>query len=165
MGAIASQIPSLTIVYSTVYSGADQRKHVTGLCAGNSPWPVNSPHKWPVTRKMFPLDDVIMWYKKPMSRQIIVITRIMKWWISTCHLAIPIMCRYWEIRIIQFHICWDPVDAFFYKSILPCLTKRNNIWVFPFGLHPDKHSLHGPHRQFVFCRVFQKRNHSAIYGK
>ena len=35
---------------------------VTGLCAGNSPGPVNSPHKWPVTRKMFPFDDVIMWY-------------------------------------------------------------------------------------------------------
>ena len=30
---------------------------VTGLCAG---WPVNSRHKWPVTRKMFPFDDVIM---------------------------------------------------------------------------------------------------------
>ena len=38
MGAMASQITSLTIVYSTVYSGADQRKlRVTGLCAGNSP--------------------------------------------------------------------------------------------------------------------------------
>ena len=33
---------------------------VTGLCARNSPGPVNSPHKWPVTRKMFPFDDVIM---------------------------------------------------------------------------------------------------------
>ena len=33
---------------------------VTGLCAGNLPWPVNSPHKRPVTRKMFPFDDVIM---------------------------------------------------------------------------------------------------------
>ena len=33
---------------------------VTGLCAWNSPGPVNSPHKWPVTRKMFPFDDVIM---------------------------------------------------------------------------------------------------------
>ena len=31
---------------------------VTGICEGNSP--VNSPHKWPVTRKMFPFDDVIM---------------------------------------------------------------------------------------------------------
>ena len=35
---------------------------VTGLCAGNSPGPVNSPHKGPVTRKMFPFDDVIMLY-------------------------------------------------------------------------------------------------------
>ena len=33
---------------------------VTGLCVGNSPGPVNSPHKVPVTRKMFPFDDVIM---------------------------------------------------------------------------------------------------------
>ena len=64
MGAIASQITSLTIVYSTVYSGADQRKHessalmacVQGIRRG----PVNSPHKWPVTRKMFLFDDVIM---------------------------------------------------------------------------------------------------------
>ena len=150
MSAMASQITSLTIVYSTVYSGADQRKHqssallalcveftgdrwiprtkgqwrgkcfhlmtsscctkpsicgasvqyllfvsngdacstpassvsnhqphdcllnrlftrrskktsklrVTGLCERNSP--VNSAHKGPVTRKMFPFDDVIM---------------------------------------------------------------------------------------------------------
>ena len=33
---------------------------VTGLCAGNHRGPVNSPHKWPVTRKLFPFDDVIM---------------------------------------------------------------------------------------------------------
>ena len=33
---------------------------VTGLCVGNSPGPVNSPHKGPVTRKIFPFDDVIM---------------------------------------------------------------------------------------------------------
>ena len=64
MGAIASQITSLTLVYSTVYSDADQRKHqssaslafVRGIHRG----PVNSPQKWPVTRKMFPFDDVVM---------------------------------------------------------------------------------------------------------
>ena len=64
MGAIASQITSLTIVYSTVYADADQRKHhslaLLALCAGNSPGPMISPHKWPVTRKMFPFDDVIV---------------------------------------------------------------------------------------------------------
>ena len=33
---------------------------VTGLCGGIHRWPVNSPHKGPVTRQMFPFDDVIM---------------------------------------------------------------------------------------------------------
>ena len=33
---------------------------VTGLCVGNSPVSGEFPHKWPVTRKMFPFDDVIM---------------------------------------------------------------------------------------------------------
>ena len=67
MSTIASQITSLTIVYLTIYSGADQSKHqssaslafVWGIHRG----PVNSPHKWPVTRKMFPFDDVIMWHQ------------------------------------------------------------------------------------------------------
>ena len=64
MGTIASQITSLTIVYSTVYSGADQNKHQSSASLafvwGIHRRPVNSPHKWPVTRKMFPFDDVIM---------------------------------------------------------------------------------------------------------
>ena len=64
MSTIASQITSLTIVYSTVYSGADQRKHQSSaslaFVRGIHRWPVNSPHKGPVTRKMFPFDDVIM---------------------------------------------------------------------------------------------------------
>ena len=37
---------------------------VTGLCVGNSPGPVNSSHKGPVTRKFFPFDDVIMRQRK-----------------------------------------------------------------------------------------------------
>ena len=64
MGAEACQITSLMIVYSTVYSDTDQRKHqssaslafVRGIHGG----PVNFPHKWPITRKMFPFDNVIM---------------------------------------------------------------------------------------------------------
>ena len=32
------------------------------LCGEFTGGPVNSPHKGPVTRKMFPFDDVIMWY-------------------------------------------------------------------------------------------------------
>ena len=64
MGAIASQITSVSIVYSTVCSGADQRKHQSSpslaSVRGIHQWPVNSPHEGPVTRKMFPFDDVIM---------------------------------------------------------------------------------------------------------
>ena len=64
MTAMASQITSLTIVYSIVYSGADQRKYQSSaslaFVRGSHRWLVNSPHKGPVTRKMFPFDDVIM---------------------------------------------------------------------------------------------------------
>ena len=64
MGTMASQITSLTIVYSAVYSGADQRKHQSAASLAFvreiHRGPVNSPHKWPVTRKKFPFDDVIM---------------------------------------------------------------------------------------------------------
>ena len=68
MCTIASQISSLIIVYSIVYSDADQRKHqssaslpfVRGIHRG----PVNSSHKWPVTQKMFPFDDAIMFREK-----------------------------------------------------------------------------------------------------
>ena len=66
MGAMTSQITSLTIVHSTVYSGADQRKHQSSglLTFVRVRSPVNSPHKWAVTRKMFPFYDVIMvWYR------------------------------------------------------------------------------------------------------
>ena len=81
VGTIASQITSLTFVYSTVYSGADQRKHqssaslafVRGIHRG----PVNSPHKWPViTRKMFPFDDVIIKGLWPIRHQDITWTKV-----------------------------------------------------------------------------------------
>ena len=64
MSAMASQITSLTSVYSTVFSGSDEIKHQSSaslaFVRGIHRSPVNSPHKWPVTRKMFPFDDVIM---------------------------------------------------------------------------------------------------------
>ena len=64
MGAMASQITSLKIVCSTIYLGADKSKHQSStslaFVRGIYRWPMNSPQKWPVTRKMFPFDDVIM---------------------------------------------------------------------------------------------------------
>ena len=64
MDSMASQITSLAIAYSTVYSDIDHRKHQSStsldFLRGIHRWPVNSLHKWPVTQKMFPIDDVIM---------------------------------------------------------------------------------------------------------
>ena len=65
MGVMTSHITGVAIVYSTVYSPADQRKHQSSaslaFAQGIHRWLVNFLHKWPVTRKMFPFDDVIMW--------------------------------------------------------------------------------------------------------
>ena len=72
IGAIASQITSLTIAYSTIYSGADQRKHQSSASLAFVPGihrsPMNSPHKWPVTRKMLPFDDAIMNFDPSMDK-------------------------------------------------------------------------------------------------
>ena len=64
MGTVVSQNTSLAIVYSTVYSGAAQRKHESSASLAivreftRDQW--IPPQKWPVTWKMFPFDDVIM---------------------------------------------------------------------------------------------------------
>ena len=65
MSAVASQITSLTIVYSINRwfrrrSKKTSKLRVTGLCAGNSPGTGEFPHKWPVSRQILPFDDVIM---------------------------------------------------------------------------------------------------------
>ena len=77
MGAMASQITGLTIVYSAVNSGADQRKYRRSASLafgrGINRWPVNSPRKGLVTRKMFPFHDVIMAINRYIS---IVLTNI-----------------------------------------------------------------------------------------
>ena len=64
MGAMVSQITCVWSVYSSVCSGVDQWKHQSSaslpFVRGTHRWPVNSPHKGPVTRKILPFDDVIM---------------------------------------------------------------------------------------------------------
>ena len=65
MSAVKSQITSVSIVYSLVCSDADKKNHQSSaslaVVRGIHRWPMNSPHKGPVTRKMFPFDDVIMY--------------------------------------------------------------------------------------------------------
>ena len=65
LSGMTSKITSITIVCSNVYSGMDQRKHKSSVSLafvrGIHRSPVNSPHKGPVTRKMFPFNNVIMY--------------------------------------------------------------------------------------------------------
>ena len=64
MRAMASQIACVSIVCSTICSGTDQRKHQSSaslaIVRGIHRWPVDSQHKGPVPRRLFPFDDVIM---------------------------------------------------------------------------------------------------------
>ena len=62
MGAVASQMTSLTIVDSAVYSGADQNSASLAFVTVIHRWLVTSQHKGPVKRKMCSFDDVIMEY-------------------------------------------------------------------------------------------------------
>ena len=86
MTTIASQITSLVVVYSIVYSGADQRKHQSStslaFVRGNHRGPVNSPHKWPVTRKIFPFDDIIMFLVVSLC-----FLQYGEYWYIVCHKA------------------------------------------------------------------------------
>ena len=72
------------IAYSTVYSGADQRKHQSSaslaFVRGIHRWPVNSPHNGPVTRKMFPFDDVIMASKRSHRKPGMIINELLLTW-------------------------------------------------------------------------------------
>ena len=64
MGRVASQITSLPIVYSTVYSDADERKHQSStplpFVRGNSPGTGEFPGQMASKWKLFPFDDIIM---------------------------------------------------------------------------------------------------------
>ena len=85
MCAMASQITGVLIVYSTVCSDADQRTFQSFVFVrGIHRWPANSPHKQPVTRKMFPFDGAIMSYygteTKPFTPLYHAATKRAKFW-------------------------------------------------------------------------------------
>ena len=84
MDVMVSQITSLTIVCSIVYSGANQRKHQSStslaFVRGIHRWPVKSPHKRPVTRKMVPFDDVIICHCHPSSQTKVGLVCQIKCW-------------------------------------------------------------------------------------
>ena len=124
---MASQITSLKIVYSTVYSGADQRKHqisaslafVRRIHRG----PVNSPHKGPTTRKIFPFDDVIMW--KPVHGMVSIEAEWRTVYASVNHTILGSdngLSLVWRRAII-----WPKVGLLFMETVGTNCTKFGNL--------------------------------------
>ena len=110
MGAMASQITSLTIVYSAVYPAADQRKHQSSASLAfvreTHRSPVNAPHQWPVMWKMFPFDDVIM----------------CMWSIST--LKVPWCLARFHIAAISSHVVWKHIQTCWWQNISKLSQQR-----------------------------------------
>ena len=147
MSAMVSQIVSPTIVYSTVYSGADQRKHQSSaslaFVRGIPRWPVNSPHKGPVMRKMFLFDDVSC--------------ILYKWWNEIIHtfpnfsLGLNKLFHPHFTRHVIIYQCWYysksmsvPRGPPLYKDIVLSLTWEPHTW---------KDALYietGPRRLYTF---------------
>ena len=109
---------------------------VTGLCAGNSPGPVNSPHKWPVTRKMFPFDDVIMtWWPKRPFRPKLGIDYFL--WILHTSRSMFKSVRVWRLRMasrashLQVHFVRNinvAKETYIYIYIRYELHKHVHLW-------------------------------------
>ena len=116
MNARASQSTGVSVFYSTVCSGADLRKHQSSASLDFvrriHRWPVNSPHKWPVTWKMLPFDDVIM--IKFLLQQSHRRTRIPGWawitsWVSKKHHKHPMIHAGINKLITSRQICQLPI--------------------------------------------------------
>ena len=112
--------PSHTIVSSAVYSGADQRKHQSSASLAFvreiHRWPMNSPHKWPVTRKMFPCDDVIMMTEitahiNSLPNIANVFSSVYLSWLCVWGACVIILCQ-------LLHV--DPVKVGVLFPLLPC---------------------------------------------
>ena len=131
MDTIASQITSLTIVYSIVYSGTDHRNHqssaslafVRGIHRG----PVNFPHRGPVTRKIFPFDDVIMTYDRVMvivPNHTDTETEMLSFWWNFNH-WLHRKLSFWQLSVQPVikisskwrHFCFSGYDRYYYEIV------------------------------------------------
>ena len=109
MSAMTSQITGISFVYSIVCSDADQRKHQSSaslaFVRGIHLRQVNSPHKGPVTRKMFPFDDVIMYTLCATSTtadslitRLLTSTNFSRWWFIQAQMKQDIEApRHWPL--------------------------------------------------------------------
>ena len=151
--AVASQITSLTIVYSTVYLVTEQRKHrhwpLCGEFIGDRWIPRK---KWPVTRKRFPFDDFIMlltilYHSSPplllsyeyLWQNYLIIFKI-NW------LMIFSSCQSSKLQQVnysakQFRSTGDLGNTFYFLAIFTGVVKGPNQKHVTHGLNPNQHDL------------------------
>ena len=176
MSAMASQITGVSIVYSTFCSGTDQRKHQSSaslaFMKGIHRWPVYSPHKGPVTRKMFPFDNVDMaigTVRRSVCDFDVIPTHVVQCICRSCY-----QTPWWRHQTETFSallaICvrgpvtgefpaQRPVtrsfDAFFDLRLNELLSKQSFGWWFETPSHPLwRHSNDGPCSGHVICVPF-----------
>ena len=151
MGVISSQITNLAIVFSTVYSGAEENNHHStaslAIVLGIHRWPVISPHKWPVTRKMFPFDDIIMENMSSPISQHHCLGVISNVYICTdhpgkatiiisiqpfCHshfvpcpwIISTLLLRIWSIRVTSHDVTFERPLNYLFTNLTRITTKR-----------------------------------------
>ena len=135
MSARASHITGVSIVYSTVCSGADQGKYQSSasltFVRGIHRWPVNSPHKGLVTRKVFPFDDVIMisrlepdFQRGRISKQwtevMMTLCVLLVQWRSRCDLVLYLL-NLFQYAYIGLILGWHPANERRRYKVTPCL--------------------------------------------
>ena len=139
MSAMASQITGVSIVYSAVCSGADQRKRSSASLAfvkGIHRWQVGSPHKGSVTRKMFPFGDVSMhanWRKVDFHK-----------WISSMNIELhPLQWRHNEHDGVSNHLPHDCLIRRLFRRISK-KTSISALLAFLRGIH--RWPVNSPHK-------------------
>ena len=113
MSKMASEITSVSIVYWNICSNVDQRKRQSSasLAFGGAihRWPGNYSHKGPVTRKIFPFDDVLMRFRQgpvvPLIGTILLLTCI--WNICQRHYTIN-----WNLLHLHYHYVMHKTSIF-----------------------------------------------------
>ena len=120
MSAMVSQITGVSIAYSTVCSGADKSSVSLAFVGGIRRWPANSPHKGPVTRTMFPFDDVII-PRNSLTRKVFHLrqqsrdARIVLWEQKPRH-KIPFLAK-----------CYDSSGKHFTDTLRTFLPQKTNV--------------------------------------
>ena len=156
MGAIASQITSLKIVYSTVYWYADQRKHQSSaslaFVLGIQRRPVNSPHKWPVTRK-----NASIWWRhhvpfrsdsEGISQRVALVTCQFLSYITMCN-KMPLLWRHNEHDGVSNH---QPYDCLLNRLFRQRKHQSSAPLAFVWAIH--RWPVNSPHKGPITRKMF-----------